>query len=318
MRFPGFTQRLSPATVMIGAVAAATVLMAMAPTANARGLSFCGTASSPCPASPTPTPVNAFLTLDVTQGNINTSITVTGGSFLSGERVSLYWDDQSKVAGSATADSNGAFTTHVKPFAGDPPGEHKLCASVAPSPCATFTLSATPSPSASPSASPTPTGSLSPTPGQSPTPSPSATPVAAVNGLDAISKPPLVFLPIIGGLGLLAAVAFWAISLATRRRIPAMPAASVSHLATRPDYSAGFGTPPPLQAQPAPLPSAWADVTPGPAPEPPAAGTQASPPEPQAFAPEPEPPAPGPAREPPQPEWPSAPDEPPDLPQPGE
>jgi hypothetical protein len=264
--------------------------------------------------------------LDVTAGDINTSITVTGGNFLGGERVSLYWDDQSKVAGSTTADSTGNFTAHVKPFAGDSPGVHKLCASVSPGPCASFTLQGTSSPSpsasASPSASPSPTESPSATPSESPSPSPSATPVAAINGLDVITKPPLVFLPIIGGLGLLVAIAFWAISLATRRRVPPMPAASVSHLATRPDYSAGFGTPPPLPAEPAPPPSAWPEATPEPAAEPtppPEPEPQASPPESQALAPEPEPPAtPDVAEAPPQPEWPAAPDEPPDLPEPGE
>lgn len=322
MRFTGCHPRLSPVLVVLGAAAAAVVLVAHAPAAHARNFSSACTASSPCspspppPPSPTPTPDNAFLTLDVTAGDINTSITVTGGSFLAGERVSLYWDDQSKVAGSATADSNGNFTTHVKPFAGDAPGVHKLCASVAPSPCASFTLQGTASPSpsasASPSASPSPTESPSATPSESPSPSPSATPVAAVNGLDVITKPPLVFLPIIGGLGLLVAIAFWAISLATRRRAPAMPAASISHLATRPDYAAGFGTPPPLPAQPAPPPSAWPEAAPTPATEPtapPAPEPEAAPPEPQVSAHEPEPP---------QPDWPAVPDEPPDLPEPGE
>jgi hypothetical protein len=290
--------------VVLGAAAAATVLVALAPMAHARGISSSCSASSPCSPSPvvpspTPTPVNAFLTLDVTAGDINTQITVTGGNFLAGESVSLYWDDQSKVAGSATADSGGSFTTHLKPFAGDPPGVHNLCASVAPSPCASFTLQA----SASPSQSPAPTESASPTPGGSPSPSPSATPVAAINGLDVISKPPLVFLPIIGGLGLLVAVAFWAIGLHTRRRVPGRPAASVSHLATRPDYSAGFGPAPPLPAQPATAPSDWPDAAPGPETEPP---------------PGPEPPPPGAAEELLQAEWPGAPDEPPDLPEPGE
>jgi hypothetical protein len=319
MRFSGLHPRLSPVMVVLGGVAAATVLVAQAPTAHARNISSSCTASSPCSPSPpqpspTPTPVNAFLTLDVTSGDINTSITVTGGNFLAGESVSLYWDDQSKVAGSTTADSRGNFTAHVKPFAGDSPGVHKVCASVAPNPCASFTLQGTssPSPSTSPSASPSPTESPSATPSESPSPSPSATPVAAINGLDVITKPPLVFLPIIVGLGLLVAIAFWAISLTTRRRVPLMPAASVSHLATRPDYSAGFGTPPPLPAQPAPPPSAWPEATPAPSPEtttPPEPEPQASPPEPQALAPEPEPP---------QPDLPVVPDEPPDLPEPGE
>jgi hypothetical protein len=315
---------LKPATVVLGAAVATAVLVALAPAAHAHNISSSCSASSPCspspiPPKPTPTPVNAFLTLDVTAGDINTSITVTGGAFLAGERLSLYWDDQSKVAGSSVADSSGSFTAHVKPFAGDPPGVHKLCASVAPSPCASFTLQGTSSPSpsasASPSASPSPTESASSTPSGSAGPSPSSTPVAAINGFDVMTKPPLVFLPIIGGLGLLIAAAFWAISLSTRRRVPAAPPASVSHLATRPDYSAGFGTPPPLPAEPAPPVSAWPEGAPDPAPEP----TPPPAPEPQAFAPGPEPPAtPGAAEEPPQAEWPGVPDEPPDLPEPGE
>src|ERR1700674_4955697 len=256
MHVTGGHARLKSATVVLGAAVAAAVLVALAPTAHARNVSSSCSASSPCSPSPapkpTPTPVNAFLTLDVTAGDINTSITVTGGAFLAGERVSLYWDDQSKVAGSSTADSSGNFTAHVKPFAGDAPGVHKLCTSVAPSPCASFTLqgSSSPSPSASASASesPSPTEFPSSTPSGSPGPSPSSMPVAAINGFDVMTRPPLVFLPIIGGLGLLVAVAFWAISLASRRRVPAAPPASVSHLATRPDYSAGFGTPPPLPA----------------------------------------------------------------------
>jgi hypothetical protein len=324
MDVTGFHPRLKPATVVLGAAVAAAVLVALAPMAHARNISSSCTASSSCSPSPiapspTPTPVNAFLTLDVTAGDINTSITVTGGAFLAGERVSLYWDDQSKVAGSSTADSGGNFTAHVKPFAGDAPGVHKLCASVAPGPCASFTLQGTSSPSpsasASQSASPSPTESPSSTTSASPGPAPSSTPVAAINGFDVMTKPPLVFLPIIGGLGLLVALAFWAISLATRRRVPAAPAASVSHLATRPDYSAGFGTPPPLPARPAPPSSAWPGGAPDPAPEP----TPPSAPEPQALAPGPEAPAtPGVTEEPPQPEWPDVPDEPPDLPEPGE
>ena len=322
MHVTGFHPRLKPATVVLGAGVAAAVLVALAPTAHARNISSSCSASAPCspspnPPSPTPTPVNAFLTLDVTAGDVNTSITVTGGAFLGGERVSLYWDDQSKVAGSATADSSGSFTAHVKPFAADAPGVHKLCASVPPSPCANFTLQGTssPSPSALASASSSPTESASSTPSESPGPSPSATPVAAISGLDVITKPPLVFLPIIGGLGLLLALAFWAISLTTRRRVPAVPPASVSHRAMRPDYLAGFGTPPPLPADPAPAASAWAEGAPdqAPGPRPPSA------PEPQAFAPGPEPPAtPGATEEPSQPEWPGVPDEPLDLPEPGE
>jgi len=70
----------------------------------------------------------------------DTQITVNGGAFLANEQMTLYWDSTSKVAGGANADASGNFITHVKPFAGDAPGVHKLCASVQPYPCANFTL----------------------------------------------------------------------------------------------------------------------------------------------------------------------------------
>src|SRR6202171_4231403 len=110
---------------------------------------------SPSP-SPSPVPVNAFLSLDVTAGPPDTQITVNGSAFLANESTSLYWDVSNHVAGASNADANGNFTTKVKPFAGDAPGVHKLCASVAPNPCATFTLQA-PVASATPSRSPSPT-----------------------------------------------------------------------------------------------------------------------------------------------------------------
>src|SRR5204863_1564407 len=69
--------------------------------------------------------------------------------------------------------------------------------------------------------------------------------------------PPFVFLPIFGFGALLLALAYWAFSVIRRpRRLVPMPTAAVVHRATRPDYSAAFGTPP---ARPAdtPLQSAW-------------------------------------------------------------
>src|SRR5215472_9343074 len=113
--------RLAPAAVVLAAAASSFFLFAHAPMVRAA----CGTASSPCP---TPTPVNAFLSLDVTAGDANTVITVTGGQFLPNEQTSLYWDVANHVAGSATADQNGSFSNvKVKPFAGDAPGVHRLC-----------------------------------------------------------------------------------------------------------------------------------------------------------------------------------------------
>src|SRR5438067_1321785 len=161
---------------------------------------------SPSPSaspSPSPIPVNAFLSLDVTAGGPTTQITVNGDAFLPNEQMTLYCDQATKIAGGANADGSGNFVTHVKPFSGDGPGAHKLCASVQPNPCATFTLDATPtSPSPSPSPSESPSPSASPEVGTTFTPSPS--PVAAtLNGIDVITSPPFVFLPIAGGLAIL-------------------------------------------------------------------------------------------------------------------
>jgi hypothetical protein len=199
----------------------------------------------------------------VTDGGPNTVINVTGGQFLPNEQMTLYWDQPNKVAGSATADGGGNFNTRVKPFSGDGPGVHKLCASVQPNPCATFTIDA---PATSPSPSPTPTESPPPSPEASATTTPSPTPVGAtLNGFDVISKPPFVFLPITGGLAVAASLLYWALSLVRRPRRPAaLPSAAVMHRATRPDYGAGFGTPP-APAPDAPQPSAWEEAAPPPA-----------------------------------------------------
>lgn len=243
---------------MLGALAAAFLLFFVAPQARAN----CGTASSaPCSPSPSPIPTNAFITLDVTDGGPNTQITVNGGAFLPNEHMTLYWDQPNKVAGSAVADANGNFAApNIKPFAGDQPGVHRLCASVAPNPCANFTLeSATPTPSPSPS--PTPTESPSPTPSptliQTVSPSPA---VATLSGFDIISRPPFVFLPIVGLLAIAVSLGYWVLSMVRRPRPTPLRSAAVVHRAMRPDYSAGFGTPPPTPAASEPEPSAWADA----------------------------------------------------------
>lgn len=252
---------------------------------------------SPLP-TPSPIPTNAFLNLDVAAGPPGTDIPVNGGAFLANEQMTLYWDTANKVAGGANADGSGNFTTHVKPFAGDAPGIHHLCASVAPFPCANFTLEA-PTPTPPPSPSPSPDTSPSPSPSPTPTDVPSPTPVAAtLSGIDLITRPPFVFVPIIGALVILLALAYWVFSMVRRPPRPVtLPTAAIVHRATRPDYTAEFGTPPPAPAPAQPPPSAWADVLPP-------VQTLAPPP-----AVEPEPPAP---------ELPSSPDEPPDLPEPAE
>jgi hypothetical protein len=333
MRFPGISGRLRSLAPVIGAFGLAVALVALAPMAHAHIYADYCPASAPCtppppPPSPTPTPTNAFLSLDVTAGDANTQITVNGGAFLPNESMTLIWDPpNNKVAGGAVADSSGNFTTHVKPFSGDAPGLHRLCASVPPSPCATFTLQAvavTPSASPSPSASP----DTSPSPTASPSATASPTPVAAtLNGLDLMMKPPFVILPIIGGLGLAIALIYWILSIVMRPRQKPLKSVAVTHVASRPDYAAGFGTPPPAPAPQAPPPSAWADVLPAAAAaspvqtEPPAESQASASPELAEVAPAepsattPDEPSPTPA-ETPQTDPAAAPDEPPDFPEP--
>jgi hypothetical protein len=329
MRFPGISTRLRTLAPVIGAVGAAVALFVLAPMAHAHINMDCGVASaSPCPTPPpTPTPVNAFLSLDVTAGDANTQITVNGSAFLANESTSLYWDQPNKVAGASNADANGNFTTKVKPFSGDPPGLHHLCASVLPNPCASFTLqgvAVTPTPQPSPSDSPSPSPDTSSSPSASPS-AETATPTrfaATPNGLDLMLKPPFVILPIIAGLGLAIALIYWILSVVMRPRERPLKSVAVAHLASRPDYSAAFGAPPPAPAPAAQPPSAWADgAAPTPAPteaasvespsegQPPATSEAAGP-----FTEEPPVPPSGSAP----PDIAAPPDEPPDLPEPGD
>lgn len=300
MRSPGSLAWPSSALVVLGGIAVATVLVAASPIAHASiHADFCP-ASAPCtpppppPTTPppTPTPVNAFISLDVTSGDVNTAITVNGSAFLPNQSTGLYWDQPNKVAGASNADANGNFTTKVKPFATDAPGVHRLCASVLPNPCASFTLqptAASPTPDTSPSPSPTPS------PTESPSPSASPTPVAAtISGFDVLTRPPFVILPIIAGIGIAIALGYWILSLVMRPRQQVLKSVAVAHLASRPDYSAEFGAAPAPPPPPAPAPSAWADVIPTAPPPPPAPPEQ------------------------PLSELPATPDEPPDLPEPGE
>ncbi|TMG21746.1 MAG: hypothetical protein E6H99_04455 [Chloroflexi bacterium] len=192
----------------------------------------------------------------MTAGPATTVINVSGGQFLPNQQTTLYWDQASKVAGSATADASGSFNTRVKTFAGDGPGAHKLCASVPPSPCAIFTLDA---PQTSPSPSPSPIESPSPTAEPTIAFTPTASPVAkTLNGIDVITSPPFVFLPITGGLAIALSLFYWLFSVLRRPRPQRMPAAAVVHRATRPDYSAGFGTAPVGEPR-QPDASAWED-----------------------------------------------------------
>ena len=251
MRLSGYP-RFGPALVVFGVVASALILFLIhVPAARAQ----CGTATSaPCPTpSPSPIPVHAFLSLDVTSGDATTVVNVTGGQFLPNEQVSLYWDDSSKVAAGATADGGGSFNTRVKPFSSDAPGVHKLCAGVPPNPCANFTLLA---PVAATSPSPSPSQSPSPSAEGGPSGVPSVSPAATVNGLNVITSPPFVFLPIVGGLAILLSLGYWFVNYMRRPRVAPLPSAAVVHRATRPDYKAGFGSAPPAPAA-TPEPSAW-------------------------------------------------------------
>jgi hypothetical protein len=279
---------MTQARLIVGAMVAAALLVAISPMVRAGFHAGCP-ASGPCATpSPTPTPIGANIVLDFAAGGPNTRITVNGSGFLANESMTLYWDVSSNVAGSATTDVGGNFTQTVKPFPGDGPGLHHLCVSVPPNPCAAFTLQGppTPTPPAAPSPSP------SSTPSESPSPSPSASPVALTvnngrSGLDVITRPPFVFLPIIALLALLAALAYWV--LMRGERTPVLPAASVVHRSARPDIGPVTPRPPPTPPVPpaAEMPTPSADLPPPPAPfdptgDPDAPAGPSEPPEPSA------------------------------------
>src|SRR5260370_1019564 len=174
---------------------------------------------------------------------------------------------------------------------------------------------------APPAATPCPTA----TPPDTASPPPAA---ATLNGLDLMMKPPFVILPIIGGAGLAIALIYWILSMVMRPKQKPLKSVAVTHVASRPDYAAGFGAPPPVPAPPAAPPSAWADVLPQTPSTPPSApvGPPAEPEAPAtadlAQAPPAEPPTTPPAQHRPMPsEMPpadpaAAPDEPPDFPEP--
>jgi hypothetical protein len=52
---------------------------------------------------------------------------------------------------------------------------------------------------------------------------------------------------------------YWILSIVMRPRQQTLKSVTVGHLASRPDYSAGFGAPPAAPAPAQPPPSAWAD-----------------------------------------------------------
>jgi hypothetical protein len=294
-----------------------------------------------------PLPLGANIGLQPTAGGPSTAITAIGQQFLKNESITLYWDVSSHVATSVVTDNNGSFTKVIKPFAGDKPKVHKLCANVQPHPCATFSLQGAPTPT--PGVTPSPSDTSTPTPSATDTPQASGVRAGGsggISGLDIITRPPFVFLPIIAIVGILGVLAYWLFS--RRRSLPPGSSATVVHRATRPDYMAPFptaGSTPPAPRNPA-QPSAWdAPVqpyapppaqpptwdAPGQAAQPyvppaqPYAPPAVQPPPPAATPPTPPPPAPAPRPAPPRSvEWPApsnppaAPDEPPDLHQPSD
>jgi hypothetical protein len=99
-------------------------------------------------------------------------------------------------------------------------------------------------------------------------------------GLDVITKPPLVFLPIIALLGVLGALAYFLLMRVDRP--PVLPSASVVHRTARPDYGppptrpAAAMQPPPGDLPP---PSVSAEPPVEPAAPPEAAETPEPPPD---------------------------------------
>jgi len=81
-----------------------------------------------------------------------------------------------------------------------------------------------------------------------------------------ILRPPLVFLPIIGLLGLLAALAYWVLMKVDRDRPPVLPSATVVHRSARPDLAPMHSRTPLPGAQP-PTPPADSPPTPPTTPE---------------------------------------------------
>jgi hypothetical protein len=286
-----------------------------------------------------PLPVGATIGLQPTAGTSSTVITVTGQLFLKNESMTLYWDISSHVAATVVTDDNGSFTKAVRPFARDKPAAHRLCVNAQPKPCASFALQPAPTPTASTSPSPVDTSSPTPSAAGNPQASGARPGGGGISGLDIITRPPFVFLPIIGILGLIGVLVYWALS--SRRRPMAPTSASVIHHATRPDYMEPFPSTarppaappvaappigPPTGAAPPPGPPAFAPPPPAPQAPPPAPTPPVQPGPPSTIPPPawerpptwpPEVP-PAPVEAPPPPTWPAAPDEPPDLPQPSD
>ncbi|HYR47372.1 MAG TPA: hypothetical protein VER07_01195, partial [Candidatus Polarisedimenticolia bacterium] len=85
-------------------------------------------------------------------------------------------------------------------------------------------------------------------------------PGASTNGFDLILKPPLVFLPLAGLAGLIAAVGWWLFTAFPRRQ-GTLPSAAITHRSTRPTWG---GAPESGPAREGPRP-AWPTSPPLPA-----------------------------------------------------
>src|SRR5690348_2964432 len=85
--------------------------------------------ASPTP-TPVPTPVNAFITLSISAGGPQSTISVSGNSFDPNQYIILLWDDDpSKGLGTVTTDAQGNFANvNVRPYPRAQPGLHRICA----------------------------------------------------------------------------------------------------------------------------------------------------------------------------------------------
>jgi hypothetical protein len=68
-----------------------------------------------------------------------------------------------------------------------------------------------------------------------------------------------VFLPLIGFLAIAISLGYWVVTLMRRPRGVPYPSAAVVHRASRPDYTASFGTAPTAPTTPAKDASAWTE-----------------------------------------------------------
>jgi hypothetical protein len=91
------------------------------------------------------------------------------------------------------------------------------------------------------------------------------------NGLDALIRPPFIFLPFLAALALLGAIAYWALGRG-RRSDASLPAAAIVHRSVRPGYAGAE-----FDIRPMPLgPTPQTEPPPAP-PDPPADGGEEPP-----------------------------------------